>query len=103
MKMWNPPASHVVCARQAVVGPAAGGRAALTRSRQVPLTLLAPSRGAGYNSPVPPVSQTIRVTVLFFGRLKDLLRRPNDSIAFPDAPTLQHPFTLHPAPHPAPA
>ena len=43
---------------------------------------LAPSSSAGYNSPVPPVSQTIRVTVLFFGRLKELTGRAEHSIEF---------------------
>jgi len=39
-----------------------------------------PHPSAGYNSPVPPVSQTIRVTVLFFGRLKELTGHAEDSI-----------------------
>jgi len=61
---------------------------------------LAPARGAGYNSPVPPVSQTIRVTVLFFGRLKDLVGRAEDSIDFPDAATTEQLFALYAARHP---
>jgi molybdopterin converting factor subunit 1 len=41
---------------------------------------------------VPPVSQTIRVKVLFFGRLKDLLGRSEDSIEFQDAATIEQLF-----------
>jgi len=57
--------------------------------------LLAPSPGAGYNSPVPPVSQTIRVTVLFFGRLKELAGRAEDSVEFSDATTIEQLFALY--------
>ena len=62
--------------------------------------LLAPSSTAGYNPPVLPVSQTIRVKVLFFGRLKDLVGRAEDSIEFPDAATIEQLFTLYTARHP---
>ena len=61
---------------------------------------LAPSSNAGYNSPVPPVSQTIRVTVLFFGRLKELTGHPEHSIEFADATTIEHLFALYAARHP---
>ncbi len=44
--------------------------------------LLASSPTARYNSPVPPVSQTIRVTVLFFGRLKELAGHAEHSVEF---------------------
>ena len=62
--------------------------------------LLAPSPTAGYNSPVPPVSQTIRVTVLFFGRLKELAGRAEDSVEFSDATTIEQLFALYVARHP---
>ena len=66
----------------------------------MPLVPLAPSRSTGYNSPVPPVSQTIRVKVLFFGRLKELTGRAEDSIEFADATTLEQLFALYSARHP---
>jgi len=62
--------------------------------------LLAPSRTAGYNSLVPPVSQTIRVTVLFFGRLKDLAGHAEDSAEFSDATTIEQLFALYAARYP---
>ncbi len=71
--------------------------AGLHRLKPVPL---APSRTAGYNSLVPPVSQTIRVTVLFFGRLKELTGHAEDSIEFPDATTIEQLFALYTARHP---
>ena len=61
---------------------------------------LAHLRDAGYNSPVPPVSQTIRVTVLFFGRLKELTGHPEDSLEFADAATIEQLFALCTARHP---
>jgi len=45
---------------------------------------------------VPPVSQTIRVKVLFFGRLKDLTGHAEDSIEFADATTIEQLFALYP-------
>jgi molybdopterin synthase sulfur carrier subunit len=62
--------------------------------------LLAPSRTAGYNSPVPPVSQSIRVTVLFFGRLKDVAGHAEDSAEFSDATTIEQLFALYAARYP---
>jgi molybdopterin converting factor subunit 1 len=66
----------------------------------VPLVLLAPSRIAGYNSRVPPVSQAIRVKVLFFGRLKDLAGQAEDSVESADATTIEQLFALYSARHP---
>src|SRR5467141_435882 len=62
--------------------------------------LLAPSPSAGYNSPVPPVSQTIRVTVLFFGRLKELTGHAEDSVERSAATTIEQLFALYAARHP---
>jgi len=62
--------------------------------------LLAPSRTAGYNSPVPPVSQTIRVTVLFFGRLKDVAGHAEESAEIGDAATIEQLFGLYAARYP---
>ena len=71
-------------------------------SRIVPLkpVPLAPSRTASYNSLVPPVSQTIRVTVLFFGRLKELAGHAEDSIESADATTIEQLFALYAARYP---
>jgi len=73
----------------------AGIARAPDRPEQVPLVLLAPSRAAGYNSRVPPVSQTIRVKVLFFGRLKELTGHAEDSIEFADAMTIEQLFAVY--------
>lgn len=43
---------------------------------------------------MPPVSQTIRVKVLFFGRLKELLGYSEDSLEFQDAATIEQLFAL---------
>lgn len=57
-------------------------------------------RFTGYNSPVPPVSQAIRVTVLFFGRLKELTGHAEDTAEFADATTIEQLFGLYSARHP---
>jgi len=49
---------------------------------------------------VPPVSQIIRVKVLFFGRLKDLIGHAEDSVDFADAATIEQLFVLYAARHP---
>jgi len=61
---------------------------------------LAPSPAAGYNSLVLPVSQTIRVTVLFFGRLKDVAGHAKDSAEFAEAATIEQLFALYSARYP---
>jgi molybdopterin synthase sulfur carrier subunit len=61
---------------------------------------LVPSRNARYNSPVLPVSQTIRVKVLFFGRLKELTGHPEDFAEFADVATIEQLFALYSARHP---
>jgi sulfur-carrier protein len=62
--------------------------------------LLAPSRIAGYNSPVPSASQTIRVKALFFGRLKELAGHAEDFIELAGAATIEQLFALYAARHP---
>ncbi len=47
-----------------------------------------------------PVSQTIRVKVLFFGRLKELIGRAEDSIGIADAATVEQLFALYAARNP---
>jgi molybdopterin converting factor subunit 1 len=50
---------------------------------------------------VPPVSQTIRLKVLFFGRLKELAGYSEDSIEFADAATtIEQLFGVYAARHP---
>jgi len=52
----------------------------------------APSR---YNSVVAIVGQSIRVKVLFFGRLKDAVGRAEESLEVPEASTIEQLFALH--------
>ena len=59
---------------------------------QIETALLAPSRFKGYNSPMAPVSQAIRVKVLFFGRLKELAGHAEDTAEFTDAATIEELF-----------
>lgn len=56
---------------------------------------LAASAGSRYNSLVPPVSQTVRVTVLFFGRLKDVVGQTEQSLDLNDASTIEQLFALY--------
>jgi molybdopterin converting factor subunit 1 len=67
---------------------------------QVEAASLAPSRFTGYNSPMPPVSQAIRVKVLFFGRLKELTGSAEDTAEFADAATIEQLFGLYAARYP---
>jgi molybdopterin converting factor subunit 1 len=50
---------------------------------------------ARYNSLVPPVSQTIRVKVLFFGRLKEIITQPEDMIELSETATIEQLFALY--------
>jgi molybdopterin converting factor subunit 1 len=54
----------------------------------------------GYNSFVNPISTTVRVKVLFFGRLKDVLGCNQDSAEISDFATLEQLFALYSARHP---
>lgn len=56
---------------------------------------LAASSGSRYNSLVPPVSQTVRVKVLFFGRLKDVVGQTEQSLDLNDASTIEQLFALY--------
>jgi molybdopterin converting factor subunit 1 len=49
---------------------------------------------------VQPVSQTIRVKVLFFGRLKELTADVEASIEFADGSTIEQLFALYSVRHP---
>jgi len=44
---------------------------------------------------VPPVSQSIRVKVLFFGRLKDAVGLSEESLEVPEGSTIEQLFALH--------
>ena len=55
---------------------------------------------ARYNSSVAPVSQSTRLKVLFFGRLKDLIGRAEDSVNSTDASTIEQLFALYAARNP---
>lgn len=48
-----------------------------------------------YNSLVPPVSQTVRVQVLFFGRLKDVVGQSEESLDLNEASTIEQLFGLY--------
>ncbi len=61
---------------------------------------LASSRRARYNSVVPAVSQTMRVKVLFFGRLKDIVGRAEDSVDLADGARIEQLFAHYGARHP---
>jgi molybdopterin synthase sulfur carrier subunit len=56
---------------------------------------LAPSPRASYNSSVTPGSQSARLKVLFFGRLKDLIGRAEDTVNSADAATIEQLFALY--------
>ena len=48
-----------------------------------------------YNSCVATVSQSVRVKVLFFGRLKDIVGQSGDSLELADASTIEELFALY--------
>lgn len=56
---------------------------------------LVPSRRAGYNSCVPRVSPSIRVKVLFFGRLKEVAGHAEDAIELAEASTIEQLFSQY--------
>lgn len=44
---------------------------------------------------MPPVAQTVRVKVLFFGRLKDVVGQSEESLDVHDASTIEQLFALY--------
>ena len=44
---------------------------------------------------MPPVAQTVRVKVLFFGRLKDVVGKSGESLDVHDASTIEQLFALY--------
>jgi molybdopterin converting factor subunit 1 len=91
VKLWNYPNSSLApnCPNLSSSSPHANF-GATTQA-----VLVAPSVFTRYNSLVPPVSQTIRVKVLFFGRLKELAGRAEDVSEIPEAATLEQLFSLY--------
>ncbi len=59
------------------------------------LRALVASGGSRYNPDMPPVSQTVRVKVLFFGRLKDVVGQSEESLDLADASTVEQLFALY--------
>lgn len=55
---------------------------------------------AGYNSLVSLTSQTARVKVLFFGRLKEIVGRAEDSVEIADGAPIETLFSHYGAKHP---
>lgn len=56
------------------------------------LVALAPALPAGYNSLVPVTSQTVRVKVLFFGRLREIAGRGEDSAEIAEGASIEQLF-----------
>jgi molybdopterin synthase sulfur carrier subunit len=61
---------------------------------------MARSSSAGYNSRVSLPSQTARVKVLFFGRLKEIVGHAEDSVDLPDGAPIEALFSHYGASHP---
>jgi molybdopterin synthase sulfur carrier subunit len=61
---------------------------------------LAPSSRAGYNSLVPSAPRTVRVKVLFFGRLKEIIGRAEDSVDLAEGARIEQLFAHYGARHP---
>jgi molybdopterin converting factor subunit 1 len=56
---------------------------------------LAASPYSRYNSLMPLVSQTVRVKVLFFGRLKDVVGQSEEGLDLNDASTIEQLFAQY--------
>lgn len=56
---------------------------------------LAPLPRSRYNPAMPSVSQTVRVKVLFFGRLKDVVGQSEESLDLNHASTIEQLFALY--------
>jgi molybdopterin converting factor subunit 1 len=57
--------------------------------------MLVAKRSSGYNFPMPSVSTTLRVRVLFFGRLRELTGISEDPATIYDGATLADLFTSY--------
>jgi len=54
----------------------------------------------GYNSAVPTASSFNHIKVLFFGRLKEIVGRAEDSSEVPEGASIEDLFTIYRASHP---
>jgi sulfur-carrier protein len=61
---------------------------------------LAATLSQGYNSPVPTDSPTIRVKVLFFGRLKEIVGRAEQSVDLDEGTPIEALFAHFGTSHP---
>jgi len=68
------------------------GIVGLGKEHRLKPVLLAPRQSAGYNRFVTPTVQTIRVKVLFFGRLKEFAGLQEDCADFPSDTTIEQLF-----------
>lgn len=62
--------------------------------------LLVATPAQGYNSPVPTASKTVRVKVLFFGRLKEIVGRAEDSFDLAEGASIEDLFESYGARYP---
>jgi molybdopterin converting factor subunit 1 len=71
-------------------------------ARLLALTAQAMARywSTGYNSLVNPSSQTVRIKVLFFGRLKEIVGHAEDSVEVPDGAPIEALFSHYGVSHP---
>ena len=63
----------------------------------MPLAAIVPK---GYNSHVPTAARTIRVKVLFFGRLKEIVGRAEESVDLAEGAPIEDLFARYGASHP---
>jgi molybdopterin converting factor subunit 1 len=61
---------------------------------------LAAIPSGGYNSAVPTASSFIHIKVLFFGRLKEIVGRAEDSSEVPEGTSIEDLFTIYRASNP---
>lgn len=54
---------------------------------------------AGYNRSVPSISQTVRIKVLFFGRLKEIVGHVENSVELPEGSSIESLFAAYTANH----
>jgi len=62
--------------------------------------VLVAGAASGYNFPVPNVSSNLRVKVLFFGRVRELVGLSEEAIELPTGATLADLFGLYTARYP---
>jgi len=65
-----------------------------------PLVPLLVSGPEGYNSPVETTSPTIQVKVLFFGRLREIVGRAEDTVELAQGALIESLFARYGARHP---